>query len=219
MGSTCRFTPTCVGTARRKRRRLRCLPVHPHVRGDGGLRSIPPEPANGSPPRAWGRHPVGLEGCTPGRFTPTCVGTASECQTLNWRQRFTPTCVGTAQISSSLRCGLAVHPHVRGDGKQGHGVPCPVTGSPPRAWGRRQLVAMLRIYPRFTPTCVGTALSSATWCPIEPVHPHVRGDGLTISGYLRTVAGSPPRAWGRRNQLRKGPQLVRFTPTCVGTVW
>ena len=87
-------------------------------------------------------------------------------------------------------------------------------GSPPRAWGRRLTDTLnSHVQPRFTPTCVGTAASTAgrlvgspprAWgrlqaCdrPAEPsgdgaeamglghsVHPHVRGDGVPVHGEL-----------------------------------
>ena len=59
-----RFTPTCVGTASPVHLamvRRSCTPVHPHVRGDGGIPIVSGPIIDGyvgSPPRAWGR-PVG----------------------------------------------------------------------------------------------------------------------------------------------------------------
>ncbi len=72
-----RFTPTCVGTARRRRHTRRCTPVHPHVRGDGCSVWSTPAGHYGSPPRAWGRPRADGELATTVRFTPTCVGTAA----------------------------------------------------------------------------------------------------------------------------------------------
>src|SRR5579884_2243050 len=70
---------------------------------------------------------------------------------------------------------LSVHPHVR---------------------GRQQVSRQPRISIRFTPTCVGTALSA-----VRPVN---------------FANGSPPRAWGRRTPHAHAPLPARFTPTCVG---
>ena len=107
---------------------------------------------------------------------------------------------------------------MRGDGdveKDGRKL---YDGSPPRAWGRRQTASARRPFPRFTPTCVGTAPSTIhtargadgspprAWgrllrpvaCSYAmPVHPHVRGDGARLAHEV----GTDPR----------------FTPTCVGT--
>src|SRR5574341_2603712 len=70
-----RFTPTCVGTMVRSCPRAWRSAVHPHMRGDNGLRDRFPEVLPGSPPHAWGQ--CWLPG-QPARlpwFTPTCVGT------------------------------------------------------------------------------------------------------------------------------------------------
>ena len=72
-----------------------------------------------------------------------------------------------------------------------------MSGSPPRAWGRRLSCRHGRQAGRFTPTCVGTTSLAGCQSAAASVHPHVRGDD----------AGRASRARGRR----------RFTPTCVGT--
>src|SRR5579872_5017638 len=50
------------------------------------------------------------------------------------------------------------------------------------------------------------------------VHPHVRGDDSFGRIVSCTVAGSPPRAWGRLAQVEVGDTVQGFTPTCVGTI-
>ncbi len=49
-----------------------------------------------------------------------------------------------------------------------------------------------------------------------PVHPHVRGEDLKNAQEKLLGTGSPPRAWGRPEELRELPLCERFTPTCVG---
>ena len=192
-----RFTPTCVGTASSSRRRDRPGPVHPHVRGDGVSVRNSPKPGAGSPPRAWGR--------------PRMEGEQRE------GIRFTPTCVGTACSGRTRGAGGAVHPHVRGDGLNFYPLYSLEHGSPPRAWGRRETCAGWSCSLRFTPTCVGTACNRWSRGSVLTVHPHVRGDGARPKGMSAPVTGSPPRAWGRRDELGVGLRSYRFTPTCVGT--
>ena len=132
-----RFTPTCVGTAWRRPRCRRGRTVHPHVRGDGLLLWYDALCSHGSPPRAWGRRAPGWQDEAAPRFTPTCVGTAEAQENQFDRIRFTPTCVGTALSSHSLALYPAVHPHVRGDGRNHFVGHFSSFGSPPRAWGRR----------------------------------------------------------------------------------
>jgi len=172
-----RFTPTCVGTARRSSRSRLPGAVHPHVRGDGHARQQGAQTFPGSPPRAWGRRRLATDEARRPRFTPTCVGTAWHYLLLTRR--------------------ITVHPHVRGDGYfslTADGVPY---GSPPRAWGRLVRFRVVAAVNRFTPTCVGTAVAGLTAPPASSVHPHVRGDGVPASPTVQNPVGSPPRAWGR----------------------
>ena len=113
-----RFTPTGVGTMVRPSLPRHPAPVHPHGRGDNtprsrrirGSNAVHPhgrgdnEPnnqrqrrLNGSPPRAWGQCRRALRGAHEPRFTPTGVGTMTNCGKSN-RAR-------------------AVHPHGRGDNR------------------------------------------------------------------------------------------------------
>ncbi len=71
---------------------------------------------------------------------------------------------------------------------------------------------------RFTPTCVGTMMGPPPGPPGMPVHPHVRGDDAGVNGAALTLAGSPPRAWGRWHVAECLMDKRRFTPTCVGTI-
>src|SRR5690606_13684272 len=115
------------------------------------------KPRTGSPPRAWGRHLLRDAYFRSYRFTPTCVGTAAGGFQPFWTR--------------------AVHPHVRGDGSIIDSSPHQETGSPPRAWGRRDGRAQYQVAHRFTPTCVGTAPGIRSASSRPSVHPHVRGDG------------------------------------------
>ena len=192
-----RFTPTCVGTAV-ARRHTRCYrAVHPHVCGDGLPLVAPSGNPAGSPPRVWGRRRARMPGRPPGRFTPTCVGTAG--------------------VAATHRQYWSVHPHVCGDGFYGDSGGIITAGSPPRVWGRHTSRGASQAGHRFTPTCVGTAKIGARSSPTTAVHPHVCGDGGINSAVSGMYGGSPPRVWGRRPLAAKLSRTLRFTPTCVGT--
>ncbi len=140
----------------------------------------------GSPPRVWGRS----DRVPPHRFA----------------ARFTPTCVGTIMEIDSISDGFAVHPHVCGDdfhsaprcAASGRFTPTCVgtmlaagrfrfsaAGSPPRVWGRLRPEGITDREAFGSPPRVwGRLISSTT--------PSVRG------------SGSPPRVWGR---LEAGSQL------------
>ena len=113
---------------------------------------------------------------------------------------------------------VSVHPHVRGDDPFPSTFSRPRGGSPPRAWGRWYGSALSTLRRRFTPTCVGTITSSPTPLSARPVHPHVRGDDRKRRRPFCAAIGSPPRAWGRCAHKWYRPILIRFTPTCVGTI-
>jgi len=91
-------------------------------------------------------------------------------------------------------------------------------GSPPRAWGQSLAVATYIIARRFTPTGVGTILCALSANFLTPVHPHGRGDNRSAASMIRSVNGSPPRAWGQCWHEHPYADDVRFTPTSVGTI-
>src|SRR6516165_2437245 len=114
------------------------------------------------------------------------------------------------------RFASSVHPHVRGE----VGVPpvesCICCGSPPRAWGSLDRLAMTKRHLRFTPTCVGKSRHRNAEIRVQTVHPHVRGEVHSISCSTTSSGGSPPRAWGSRSRYSLHLPTERFTPTCVG---
>src|SRR5436190_900911 len=101
------------------------------MRGDGYDVIGIEEATTGSPPRAWGR-PL------------------PRWPSARWA-RFTPTCVGTAGTRAPAGFVMPVHPHVRGDGPLLFIISVAQYGSPPRGWGRRRRVGVLRRDVRFTP--------------------------------------------------------------------
>ena len=118
--------------------------------------------------------------------------------------RFTPTGVGTAVARDAATYSQTVHPHRRGDGALAVEAIVLERGSPPQAWGRRQMTDERPPECRFTPTGVGTARAMLRPWRIGPVHPHRRGDGIGNGRKKRKNAGSPPQAWGRRAIAPRG---------------
>ena len=110
------FTPTGVGTIRRRATTSHRQKVHPHGRGDNLVGRSNRGRTYGSPPRAWGQSALGIDDQIRVRFTPTGVGT------IGFRAN------GTTRV--------AVHPHGRGDNGERHSLVLARHGSPPRAWGQ-----------------------------------------------------------------------------------
>ena len=184
----------------------------PHARGDdvpGRSPESSPRRANGSPPRARGDDDAVARPMTarPDRavHSPTRVGTtlkAPRSRIARIPPRFTPTRVGTTAPPrpSGARPPATVHPHARGDDSASRRCASVHGGSPPRAWGRRWTYCGGgdRVH-RFTPTRVGTTLSS--------------------SGSHRDASGLISHARGGRRRWAWRPAPVtsgRFTPTRVG---
>jgi len=105
---------------------------------------------------------------------------------------------------------------VRGEYSEHYGYPKIIIGSPPRAWG----IPVVKRFPqnscRFTPTCVGNTNTLSLLRVVTAVHPHVRGEYITLNVERDDLAGSPPRAWGIRPRNAVWHSSCRFTPTCVG---
>ena len=195
-GGGARFTPTRVGKPGCDGEHGRHGPVHPHPRGEADEPSAAPATHNGSPPPAWG----------------SLIERQGRCQT----RRFTPTRVGKPQIPPPCRQARSVHPHPRGEAEDDRDILGIDFGSPPPAWGSPELLDPACQCHRFTPTRVGKPSgwrrTRSTWT----VHPHPRGEARVARRCRTTFHGSPPPAWGSRQQSRMRSDTYRFTPTRVG---
>ena len=113
-----------------------------------------------------------------------------------------------------------------------------MSGSPPRARGRRSHGGQLPSSRRFTPACAGTATGQMTETRRCTVHPRVRGDGSSWGASTRRWRRFTPACAGTAYQARPLPRglpvhprvrgdggitigaasiAVRFTPACAGT--
>ncbi len=108
------------------------------------------------------------------------------------------------------------HPHVCGEDYMGTAWWCPCIGSPPRVWGRLADSALMRPASRITPTCVGKTHGGTPPSSPQRDHPHVCGEDLASASRTLSLAGSPPRVWGRRGHCSSLGMTGRITPTCVG---
>ena len=130
-----RFTPTRVGNTRPMLHSCLWCAVHPHACGEYLRSECSSLCKAGSPPRVWGiQHGQ-------------AYGVAA--------QRFTPTRVGNTPTTHALPCAPSVHPHACGEYYRDNGGQLECRGSPPRVWGIREVLTMIALTTRFTPTRVG----------------------------------------------------------------
>jgi len=151
-----RFIPACAGNSFRACLRPAGPSVHPRVRGEqafpaAGLRAL-----SGSSPRAR--------------------GTGLPRQGRHHRHRFIPACAGNSATQSRASDSCTVHPRVRGEQIDGHGVDV--------------------VFRRFIPACAGNRSRSALWVPAGTVHPRVRGEQADFTTTEGHTHGSSPRARG-----------------------
>ena len=190
-----RFTPTCVGKTDRPANLPPMPSVHPHVRGEDLTESRSCSCRFGSPPRAWGRRRVAGRG--------------------SWLLPVHPHVRGEDRRKAACIAVDTVHPHVRGEDETNGSIGLPASGSPPRAWGRRQHPPDVGCPGRFTPTCVGKTPSAAT-PPITAGSPPRAWGRRGLASRGPAGSGSPPRAWGDTCVQAVASPASRFTPTRVG---
>ena len=113
----------------------------------------------------------------------------------------------------------AVHPHARGEHSFNTSFVAPHRGSSPRAWGTHRTAFAGRLPNRFIPTRVGNTSLLLAKTGREPVHPHARGEHISIRRLFHEDAGSSPRAWGTLLTTELGEVNIRFIPTRVGNTF
>jgi len=140
------------------------------------MAKVSKETQDGSPPHTWG--PLLLLAY------------------LLFAPRFTPTHVGTTSSGNGMQISFSVHPHTRGDHSNRFSTSANCFGSPPHTWGPHLVFFHEIKKSRFTPTHVGTTLSSGQEKRAATVHPHTRGDHFDMSHFAQEANGSPPHTWG-----------------------
>ena len=218
-----RISPTCVGTT----------PDFPASAVS----------SRGSAPRAWGRL-LGprRDQQAARRISPTCVGTTARCpRDARMPRRISPTCVGTTAYepsSDARETRISPTSHVRGDDvdarsprrpRQRISPTCvgtteeparnrlPLSGSAPRAWGRRRTLSLPRgpDQPHVRGDDGSTPAKSTRSSPDQP---HVRGDDVESAAVEQAVCRISPTCMGTTPSGRhRARPTWRISPTCVGT--
>ena len=111
----------------------------------------------------------------------------------------------------------AEHSRVRGDDWAAVAFEGWVSGTPPRARGRRVESGPQGTADGNTPACAGTTWTRPWRCTTSREHPRVRGDDKVLNPAQQDELGTPPRARGRLAVGGHQPHLSRNTPACAGT--
>ena len=169
---------------------------HPRVCGEKQFCFRLSENSLGSPPRVRGkgisRHRVALH------------------------RGITPACAGKRSLPSEKRNPVGDHPRVCGEKRLRAAPSHPITGSPPRVWGKGQ--RLLAKNPEFgiTPACAGKRMvfagrKSRTWD-----HPRVCGEKVSSTSPIKCLKGSPPRMRGKVPQPGVEGCRLGITPAYAG---
>ena len=69
---------------------------------------------------------------------------------------------------------------------------------------------------RFIPTCVGKIFDSSCFSLYKRIHPHTRGENISLISSSGIYSDSSPHAWGKPHFTVLFTARIRFIPTCVG---
>ena len=170
-------TPTCVGKTWGYSTGATILWKHPHVCGEDEQISHKVDDLQETPPRVWGRQPMGIDLRKALRNTPTCVGKTAGCP------------FGLVLLQK--------HPHVCGEDLDYLESNDLIRETPPRVWGRLFVGQPFASNNGNTPTCVGkTGARRRLACRCRK-HPHVCGEDRMDPGTAKNQRETPPRVWGR----------------------
>ena len=108
------------------------------------------------------------------------------------------------------------HPHARGEDMFRPSLPDRRGETPPRTWGRLEVYNDLNSDLGNTPTHVGKTILCRKMCRHCKKHPHARGEDLPKKPRPSRTLETPPRTWGRLEELFKPHRYKGNTPTHVG---
>ena len=172
--------------------------VHPHSRGENRSNPMEHPPHCGSSPLARGK-------CGIGHRDLDFVG-------------FIPTRAGKITASSEMVTAWAVHPHSRGENVVGVEGVAAIVGSSPLARGKSCPSNWKAPRSRFIPTRAGKILGKEVMGHPGWVHPHSRGENLSIRPLALDAIGSSPLARGKCCRGCTRAAGTGFIPTRAGKI-
>ena len=187
-----------MGNIRKDRAKQREAAVHPHTRGEHPDTLKATAIKAGSSPHPWGTFGLQVVDVVKLRFIPTPVGNIG-----GWRRQAGPS---------------AVHPHTREEHPTVLLSPATPNGSSPHPWGTSAPPNLSPVRQRFIPTPVGNISALARTLRLISVHPHTRGEHLSVMARAMRSGGSSPHPWGTSVDSDLLDFIFRFIPTPVGNI-
>ena len=191
-----RITPACAGKSCPPQAPTFTRQDHPRVCGEKPVNKSSCSFRQGSPPRMQGEDifPDGL---------PCAV-------------RITPACAGKSGPAAWHRWACRDHPRMCGE-------KCPpgkfffmTVGSPPRMRGKEVQGLLQDLVGGITPACAGKRGSGSLPRSCRRDHPRVCGEKPIFPSGAASTVGSPPRVWGKEENLAEDTLPTGITPAYAG---
>ena len=107
-------------------------------------------------------------------------------------------------------------PHLRGENIAAVGLHGVKAGGPPLTRGKPDIRCVNRYLNGWTPTYAGRTSSTAIWCCVLRVDPHLRGENVLGGALASGLKGGPPLTRGKRELPLLAGAADGWTPTYAG---
>ena len=180
-------------------------------------RNVIEEMNSGAHPRVCGENRVG-RATRPGLpgSSPRVRGKLSRSRSITLLLGLIPACAGKTKRRYHRPVNSRAHPRVCGENGGAGGSPPRYPGSSPRVRGKRSTIDERVIKARLIPACAGKTTSMKQHCSLNPAHPRVCGENVSLVVVATLVAGSSPRVRGKRTGSRDQCQGSGLIPACAG---
>ena len=153
--------------------------------------------------RKWGTSPRAR-----GKLLPAIASTES--------LRNIPACAGKTLHHAGSAGNISEHPRVRGENLANSPWEKAIIGTSPRARGKLKDFAGNVGTWRNIPACAGKTLGNQHASHAAKEHPRVRGENFWLSVLMVAMAGTSPRARGKRLDVHQEVNGGRNIPACAG---
>ncbi len=192
------FIPACAGNTTHHHEHVSTCAVHPRLRGEHIVQTLPDASVIGSSPPARGTQKL-----------PDAAPIVA---------RFIPACAGNTLVYHGPDLLATVHPRLRGEHQLAWYTAMATYGSSPPARGTPHPGRCPCVIQRFIPACAGNTdgAGQARLPRHRTVHPRLRGEHAAVERKGIGEFGSSPPARGTPVPMDYYPLKHRFIPACAG---